>query len=395
MVIRKSFPQIYKLVHPKSGEAYYVGSARSSKWGMNERPVFAKEKEALDWARNIAEQIQTTGAQPALPREAKLQAEAYVKLVERLLPLGRTPEEAVEHYVKWLGEEMIRKAKPTIGHLVDQFQSHKLLEKVDEQYQNEIKVHCRFIKRTWGARRVDELRKNEIDVDLTKRHPNKNTRRKYLTFVRMFFNWVLGEDKGYVVRNPADGIKYKAERFEKEFYPPETLKTLLRYIAENHKELVGYYSLLAFAGLRPSEGARIQWNHINFTTHNLHVIRGKTDARDIILEPVALEWTRWHREKSPKESPFVPQQNLFNFEREVREGFRAVNSGKWIADGLRHGFATFYRSLKESDPAVALYMGNSVAMIKKHYAKNIPKSELDTFWGLTPAVVLVPFSLSP
>ncbi len=147
-------------------------------------------------------------------------------------------------------------------------------------------------------------------------------------------------------------------------------------------------ALLTFAGLRPSEGARVQWEHINFTTNELHVIKGKTDARHVILEPVAIEWLKWHRDNSPKDAPFVPQQNLFNLERELRVAFRAMNDGKWIFDGLRHGFATFFRVLKKSDQETSWYMGNSVQMVKKHYAKSIPQSELEKFWGLTPAVVL-------
>src|SRR5262249_51223364 len=161
--------------------------------------------------------------------------------------------------------------------------------------------------------------------------------------------WVLGEDKGYIVTNPADGIKYRQENFEKEFYHPETLKKFLRYVAENHKELVGYYALLTFAGLRPSEGSRVRWEHIKSTTQHLHVIKGKTDARHVELEKVAMAWVEWHRNNSPKDAPFVPQKNLFNLEREAREGFRKLNDDKWIADGLRHTFATFYRALKKSD----------------------------------------------
>jgi hypothetical protein len=92
-------------------------------------------------------------------------------------------------------------------------------------------VHCKFIKRTWGDRRIDDLRKNEVETTLTKSHTNKNTRRKYLTFVRMFFNWVQGEDKGYVLTNPTTGIRFKADSFEKEFYPPEAVKRLLGFVA--------------------------------------------------------------------------------------------------------------------------------------------------------------------
>jgi len=61
---------------------------------------------------------------------------------------------------------------------------------------------------------------------------------------------------------------------------------------------------------------------------------------------------------------------------------------KWIADGLRHTFATYYTSLIKDYPAVAWYMGNSVAMIKKHYAQTIPSGPLNEFWTLTPDKVL-------
>lgn len=356
--------------------------------GGNNRPTFATEQEAIDFQRQIQDRLDANGPQPHIPRETKVQADAYLKLVERLKPHAKTPEQAVDHYTKFLGEEIIRQAKPTVGQLVDKFQAHKLLEKVDEQYQNEIKVHCRFIKRTWGDRRIDDLRKNEIETTLTKAHPKKNTRRKYLTFHKMFFNWVLGEDKGYIITNPATGIKFKADNFEKEHYTPEETKKLLRYVVENHQPLVGYYALLAFAGLRPSEGARVQWKHINLSTGALHVIKGKTDARHVQLEPVAIAWLKWHQENSPKDTPFVPKKNMFNLEREVREGFRKQNGDKWIADGLRHGFATFFRALKKSDNETAWYMGNSVQIVKKNYARSVPQSELDAFWGLTPAVVL-------
>lgn len=352
---------------------------------MNERPTFNNEKDALDKARAIASLIVKNGAQPDLPKEKLAMADAYAKLAERLTPYGRKPEEAVDHFLKSLGDEILRQAKPPIRNLVDQWQAHKLLDStLDDAYRNEIKTHCRYIKRTWGDKKPDEVRKNDIDATLKKRPGTNNTRKKYLTFIRMFFNWVLGEDKHYILTNPANGIRFKPDGFEKDFYPPATIKTLMRYVVQNHKELTGYYALLTFAGLRPSEGARVQWNHINFETNQLKVLKGKSDTRHILLEPVAIEWMKFHKENSAKDAPFVPQQNLFNLERKVRESMK----GKWIADGLRHGFATFYTSLKQEFPTVAWYMGNSVAMIKKHYAQTIPSEQLNQFWALTPAVVL-------
>ena len=72
-----------------------------------------------------------------------------------------------------------------------------------------------------------------------------------------------------IAANPTDGIYYKSDDFTGGFYDAETTKRLLRYVAENEKDLIGYYALLTFAGLRPSEGARVQWDDYIFKTSEL------------------------------------------------------------------------------------------------------------------------------
>ncbi len=52
MKIRSTFPQVYTMEHPVSGK-YWLVSARSKKWGMNERTTFKTETEALSHARQI------------------------------------------------------------------------------------------------------------------------------------------------------------------------------------------------------------------------------------------------------------------------------------------------------------------------------------------------------
>lgn len=370
--------------------------ARSRKWGMWKRPTFPTEAEARAHADEIEQQILKFGAQPEISNDAKRDAESYAKLKERLSIFHRTPEEAVSHYIEFLGAELLRQAKPTIGQLIDEYEKFKGLEKRDEQYQNEIKLHCKFIRCTWGDRKIDDLRKNEIDTTLTKLKPHKGTRKKYLTHIRMFLNWVIAEDKGYIAINPAFGIKYKADAFSKEHFTANDVKNLFGIVKEIHPELTGYYAVLTFCGLRPSEGGRVTWKHINFDTQQLRVIdESKTGERYIMLEPVAMAWLKFHHEKSDDgKKSFIPEKslcpqkskfgyNLFNAEKEVREAYRA-KYGEWHSDVLRHTFATHYVSLHKDEPKTAFYMGNSVSIIKKHYAKRLPQSELDTFWNLTP-----------
>ena len=47
MIIRKTFPQVYALESPDKGK-YWLVSARSAKWGLNQRKIFSAEELALN-----------------------------------------------------------------------------------------------------------------------------------------------------------------------------------------------------------------------------------------------------------------------------------------------------------------------------------------------------------
>jgi len=146
--------------------------------------------------------------------------------------------------------------------------------------------------------------------------------------------------------------------------------------------MVAYYSLLTFAGLRPSEGARVRWEHFNAKTGQLKVVKGKTDTRHVELKPVLIEWLNWFKSNN-KGTPLVPPANMNKLEKSCR----ALMPVEWINDGLRHGFATHLNSTLRDFSQVAHYMGNSIAKVKSNYAYIIPPAECFTFWELIPDIV--------
>jgi integrase len=382
-IVRVKFPKVYEYNHPKSG-TYFLVDARSKKWGMNERPTFPTKKLALKHAEDIEGKIRQSGAQTDVPKEKVILADRFQDLTVQLAHFGKTPEDAVQHYVQHLGKEAARQSLPFIRELVDGWTKYKRADKtVTERYLKEAEMYGRFIKRKWGDKKPDEIKRNDVDLTLKGMKISNNTRRKFLRFIRMFFNWVVEE--GHIPKNPTVGIKFKSDDFEAKFYTPEQIKKLLRYVAETNKDLVGYFALLTFAGLRPSEGTRVQWEDYSPKVKELYVRKGKTGHRHIILQPAAVEWLQWHKDNNPKDAPFIKVPNLENRMKKIRE---AVFNGGWIQDGLRHGFGTYYKSKIKSINEVADYMGNSPGIVKRHYASTIPADECQTFWDLTPAVVL-------
>lgn len=383
MRIRKQFPQVYQLEHSANGR-YWQVCARSKKWGLNERKCFRREDEALDYARSIEANILDHGKQPNVPPEKLKAAIAYEELAAKISAHGKTPEDAVAHYLTHLANDLLRKSKPFIRDLVDQWKVFKGEDTtLSQRTVVEIRSYARFIRTTWGELKPDDLKRNDIDVLLKRKTIRNITRRKYLLYVRMFFSWV--KDEGHILQNPTDGIFYKPGDYNGEFYSPTVTKQILRYVVDHEPDLIGYYALLTFAGLRPTEGARVKWEDYTFKTNELYVRKGKTNARYITLPAVAAEWMKFHRDHTNNEKPFIDLCSLGNREKRVRA---ALGPGKWVQDGLRHGFGTYYKSQVKNIYAVADFMGNSPEVVKRHYARTVPEDDCRSFWALSPQVVM-------
>jgi integrase len=369
MIVRRNFPQIYELEHPKNGR-YWLVSARSAKWGMNERKTFPQKSLAVTYAGEIEKRLITFGKQPDIPKEKIQAALSYENLMAKLESYGRTPEEAVGHFLNHLGNEVTKQAKPFVRDLVEEWAEFKFEDQtMSEKYKVEIHSYARFIKNKWGDLKPDDLKRNDIDLLIKGLKVRNNSRRKYLRFIRMFFSWV--KDEGHLQKNPTDGIKYKPDDFNADFYDPDTTKKLLRYIVEHEKDLVGYFALLTFAGLRPTEGERVQWGDYRPKTDELYVRKGKTNARYITLKPAAVEWMNFHRNNTPAGSPFVRLENLENRLKKIR---RVVLGDRWIQDGLRTALFADLDVGTFSRPNYFSHLGNLILNITgkfRHFRRHI------------------------
>jgi hypothetical protein len=75
-----------------------------------------------------------------------------------------TPEDAVQHYVEYFGNEVVGQSKPFIRELVEQWKAFKKTHTMlSRKFLVDIRSRARFIKRIWGELKPDEPRKIHID----------------------------------------------------------------------------------------------------------------------------------------------------------------------------------------------------------------------------------------
>jgi len=177
MVIRRAFPQIYEMEHPKTGR-YWLVSAR--KYGMRQRKVFNSKSLAVKHANDLEEQFVKHGAQTDVPKEKVVMAERYEKLAGKVGTFGMSVEQAVEQLMRHKEDEIVKGTKPFIRDLVEQWKTFKYSKPgMSSRFKTEIRSYARFINRQWGDLKPDDLKRNEIELMLNKLNVSNNTRRKY------------------------------------------------------------------------------------------------------------------------------------------------------------------------------------------------------------------------
>ncbi len=158
-----------------------------------------------------------------------------------------------------------------------------------------------------------------------------------------------------------------------------------------------------FAGIRPesefykrinSGGKKktvwLDWANIHRAGIEISAELSKTDTPRVVpLQPILQTWIDFIREKSGGilAGPVTYSEFIKNFGKWKK--IHLPKGVKWHQDIIRHCFGTYRLCVLKSVSAVALEMGNSPAVVEAHYWNwTVKQDEADTFWELTPDVVL-------
>lgn len=161
------------------------------------------------------------------------------------------------------------------------------------------------------------------------------------------------------------------------------------FFGDEYVGLLPYVALGLFAGLRPSEIARLDWNqiHLDGETSVVAVARSKTRAgiREVELCPTAVSWLR--ECPAPHRGPVVASKN---FQKRFRKLCELAKIETWRPDCMRHTFASCHYRTGQNAAHTAAQLGHAGAstVLFTHYRNSIPMSAAKQFWQLTPDTVL-------
>lgn len=212
--------------------------------------------------------------------------------------------------------------------------------------------------------------------------------------------WKHGVRQRLVASNPIDGIKRRRiARSHKAVYEVDEVSRLMACAWEHDRDLVPYFAIAVFAGLRPeSEISRLRWEDINFEEKWIRVgtnFDNKTGTRRYVpIEENLLEWLKpWRNERGS-----VVPSNLRNRKRWLLRGkYQApkdtppekwkslVPCGQETRDISRHTYGSYLDAKVCDRNVVKENMGHTnFTTYEQHYRNARSPQEAERFWNIRP-----------
>ena len=373
---RKSqrWPYIKKRIYPNGATGWTV-DARTKLGG--ERKTFSTLAEAETYAGQCRTRRGNEGLSSfTMPEDLRVEA---AKCMERLAPFGKTLTQAVDYFIPYLE----RNSRPKLlAHLIQEAIAEKQKKGMKKPTIAEFKSRCKQLTAAFPGRESGSISTEEIETWLAQyEHPVtfNNSRKAVLNL----FNFAVRKE--YLPSNPAATIDRREEGDnEIEILTPKEMAALLLH---STFEILPYFALAGFAGIRPEELQKLEWEDVKQKAGIIRIretVSNKTGARNVTIQPNLALWLEPYRKLAGKICT-PAWRRLFRATR------IAAGITRWPDDCLRHSFATYLLEVQKDAPALALEMGNSVEVILDRYAK--PLDEPDDaveFWTMVPGTMPEP-----
>ena len=354
-------------------------TVRGKEKGKWVRKFFPKKAEAETYAQIKNTELLNTGTEgAAFPLALRAMA---IECERDLAPFQKTIRDAVNFYLPHLAR--LSKARP-VATVLEEALASKRADGLKKPTLIEFEHRGGHFATAFDGRDIDSITQEEIETWLRSAFPHPVTRNNNRKSVVNLLNFAVS--KKYIDANPAKGIKKAREaRSEIGILTPSQVSALL---TKAEKEILPYFAIAVFAGIRPEElapplkaDAGLEWSDVKW---NQGIIRVRAEVskvgkpRNVKIEPALAKWLQPYRHSKGRIVP-VNYRELFRATR------KAAGIAAWPADCLRHSFASYWLQVNRDAPALALEMGNSVEVILERYSKVLDEPEdAKKFWSIVP-----------
>ena len=183
--------------------------------------------------------------------------------------------------------------------------------------------------------------------------------------------------RGYLGSNPVGPIeRVKLTDKEIEILTVEQTTQFLNTLPD---KALPYFTIGAFAGLRPREIERLEWADVQLSEGFIRVrakVAKTASNRLVDIQPNLKAWLSSLAKPSGPVTP--PNLRRIRLAAQQKSGLQ-----RWPQDGLRHSFASYHLAHFRNINDLATQMGHTdTKLIFRHYRSVVSKDEAARFWKI-------------
>jgi integrase len=351
----------------KEGEGWRVRLGKKFTGGASVRKRFDTVADAREWIAaqvNQRSHIQATALSPEQLAEAK---DAFTKLN------GTSLSEAVRFYL--LHAKPIGGIKP-LSDVIEAVLASKKAAQLSQTHIKHLGWSLKKFAADFSKSNVNEIQQPQIEKWLNGKSYSHQTRLNYLRDLTLLFNFAITQ--GWTATNPAAAIQ-KSRRVDADVtaLSPIEVSQLLKHCPEN---ILPGAVIKIFSGLRTSELLSLDWAQVRETEIIVKGRNAKTRQRRVVTLSENLQaWLKSHRQDSGRVVPFIRRTWHLLLAQ------AASDAGVQLPmNVLRHTFGSYHYALHRHENLTAAEMGNSPAMVFRHYRAVVTPVASTKFWSLLP-----------
>ena len=310
----------------------------------------------------------------ALSISDALRVEA-IECSENLREFNKTLRDATNFYIAHL--RTVSRSRKTCE-VISELLTARTCDALSKRYLADLRVRLERFAHSFGERIISTVAPGEIDKWLRSLGVGSVTRNTFRRRLAVLFNFA--KRRGLLSVSPIDQVDRVKE------YPGEigilTVAETTRLLECASFETLPYWAIGAFAGLRRAEIQRLEWSEVDFEGGFIEVkaAKAKTASRRLVtIQGNLRAWLDPYRIYTGCVCPRNLQKKL-NHDRD-HAGLRS----NWLQNALRHSFGSYHLARFNDAARLALEMGNSPAMIFKHYRQLVKPEQAELYWKIAPA----------
>jgi integrase len=356
-----------------NGRRYYCVTTPKLGGGRNRR--FFKEKADAETFMQFARVQQENYGTAAFSIPDSLRIEA-IECCELLQPFGVTLRDAAKFYAAHLKSITgSRKVAEVVADLL----AARTADGMSPRYLGDLRVRLGRFALSFGEEMIAGISASRIDEWLRGLGVGAVTRNTFRRRLAVLFSFA--KRRGYATENPITDVERAKEReTEVEIL---SVTQVARLLESASSDMLPFWAIGAFAGLRRAEIERLIWSEIDFDASVIEVkaSKSKTASRRLVtIQPNLREWLAPYRRNGGRVCP-VNLQRKINDDRQRAE----LRTG-WPQNALRHSFGSYHLAQFNDAAKLALEMGNSPATIFRHYRQLVKPKQAERYWKIAPAV---------